>query len=53
MYYNTRRMSDRPILNSEDVFEDYYKEFQETSLNDRLNDQFKEIFYYKKSRPLR
>lgn len=46
-------MDSKPILNTEDVFEDSYKEFQETSLFDRLDDKFKPIPYYKKYRPLR
>lgn len=46
-------MDDKPILNAENVFEDSYKEFQETSLYGRLNDKYKPIPYYKKYRPLR
>lgn len=46
-------MDSKPILNTEDVFEDSYKEFQETSLFDRLDDKFKPVPYYKKYRPLR
>ena len=46
-------MDNKPMLNAEDVFEDSYKEFQESSLYNRLNDKFKPIPYYKKYRPLR
>lgn len=46
-------MNDKPILHSEDVFDDSFKEFQESSLFNKLNRKYKPVPYYKKYKPLK
>ena len=46
-------MDNKPILHSEDVFDDSYQEFQESSLFNKLNRKYKPVPYYKKYKPLK
>lgn len=46
-------MDDKPILHSEDVFDTSYKEFQQSSLFNKLNRKYKPVPYYKKYKPLK
>jgi len=46
-------MNDKPILHSEDMFDDSFEEFKQSSLYDKLSRKFTPVPYYKKYKPLK